>query len=212
MCVAKLDGYKNAKWENPLNYSRPWARSTVITLRMSDKLADLLSVNNGTPRTFYIQQYSSFTKPLGTAIVTVPSFMSTNIKLSIHWRSYLSLPATFLGTDWHSSSATEIWSCLSLAWSMIPMIPTITMISRSQVNLAAHLDTARQPVLAPVARLPQLQYSQLSKLRHSLSLFAFCCTDCSSEITWSYFLFHFQTAATELLNCKLWNTVKLYCV
>ena len=72
-----------------------------------------VSVNTGTTHTFYSQQYCSCTKPLGTTIWTALSFMSTNIKLSVDWRSYLSLPATFLGTDWHSSSATVMWSCLS---------------------------------------------------------------------------------------------------
>jgi len=113
MCVVKLDGCTYAGQENPLNYSRPWARSAALTLRMSDKSPDLVSVNTGTRQTSYNLQYCSFTKPLGTAILTVISFMSTNIKLSIDCRSYLSLPATFLCIDWHSSSATVMWACLS---------------------------------------------------------------------------------------------------
>jgi len=85
--VAKLDGYTHGRWENPLNYSRPWAPSAALTLRMSEKSADLVSVNTGTRQTSYIQQYCSFTKPLGTAILTVVSFVSTDIKLSIDCRS-----------------------------------------------------------------------------------------------------------------------------
>jgi hypothetical protein len=150
---------------------------------MSDKSADLIPVNNGTTQSFYIQHYSSFTKPLGTAILTVVSFMSTNIKLSTDLRSYCHCqPRSLVQTDTvlrlqiFGPAFPSVWSKIP----MIPIIPTIPMIPRSEVNLAAHLDTARQ---LPLPGYPRYQYSQLLTLHHSVPLFAFCGTDCSSEIT-----------------------------
>jgi hypothetical protein len=77
-------------------------------------------------------------------------------------------------------------------------LPLIPMITRSQANIAAPLETARQPCLDPVAWLPQIKL-QSALYMTSLTV-AFCVVAvCSSEITTSYFVFRFQHVLTTLL-------------
>jgi hypothetical protein len=77
----------------------PWARPTALTLRTSDKSVDLISVNIIKTQIFYIHLDSSFTKPSGTGMLTVVSFIPTIIERSIDSRCSLWLPAMLLGIE-----------------------------------------------------------------------------------------------------------------